>query len=194
MVDLLVLAYLGAMLLLLVLPWGETLGVTHGFRSVIRRSWNHVEDDFITRTLSVGGNTATAAMIMANDGEAAFAIDRAITTDIAIVGILLEPILPASTYDIDDVLTDGIQVRLLRQHPAGSYEVAMIHEKTSGFTALKEGHVIQVGSEAGKVRHQVYAEDTAATEMATDVVGVSAETATVSTTADHIIAVRWGRG
>ena len=153
-----------------------------------------VSEDIIVRTLSVGGNTAKAGMPVATDGETANLVDRAVTTDVALLGLILGPVLPADTYDIDDLLVDGIDVFILKLRGIrGAYQVAVIHEATSGVTALEEAIEIAVGTEDGKVRIFTYTDSTAATDSSSEIVGSSAETATLSTTDDHVIIINWGR-
>lgn len=165
-----------------------------GFLSIIRNTDRIYNEDIIVRTLGVGASTARAGEIVATDGETAYLVDRAVTTDVNILGIILGPVLPADTYDIDDTLTDGIDVFILKLRGIhGAYQVAVFHEATAGVTALEEGMEIQVGAGAGKTRILTYADSTAATDMSTDAVGSSAETSTVSTTDDHIIVINWGR-
>ena len=116
----------------------ETIGATHGFLSIIRNTDMIVSEDIIVRTLSVGGDTAKAGMIVATDGETANLVDTAITTDVAVSGIILGPVLPADTYDIDDAMVDGIDVFILKLRGIrGAYQVAVFHEATSGVTALE---------------------------------------------------------
>ena len=172
----------------------ETIGVTHGFLSIIRNTDMIVSEDIIVRTLSVGGDTAKAGMPVATDGETANLVDTAVTTDVAVLGIILGPVLPADTYDIDDVIVDGSDVFILKLRGIrGAYQVAVIHEATSSITALEEGIEIAVGATAGKVRIFTYADSTAATDSSSEILGSSAETATLSTTDDNVIIINWGR-
>lgn len=153
-----------------------------------------VAEDIIVRTLSVGAATATAGMPVATDGETAYLVDTTITTDVAVLGIILGPVLPADTYDIDDTMTDGIDVFILKLRGIrGAYQVAVILEPTSGITALEEAIEIAIGTEVGKVRIHTYGDGTAATDSHSETIGSSAETATVSTTDDHVIVINWGR-
>ncbi len=168
--------------------------MTHGFLSVIRNTDMIVAEDIIVRTLSVGGDTAKAHMPVCTDGETAYLVDTTITTDVAVLGIILGPVLPADTYDIDDTIADGEDVFILKLRGIrGAYQVAVMHEATSGVTALEEGIEIAVGTEVGKVRIFTYANATAATDSSTEILGSSAETATLSTTDDHVIIINWGR-
>lgn len=172
----------------------ETLGATHGFLSVIRNTDMIVSEDIIVRTLSVGAATAKASMLVATDGETANLVDTTVTTDVAVLGIILGPVLPADTYDIDDVIADGSDVFILKLRGIrGAYQVAVIHEATAGITALEEGIEIALGAGVGLVRIFTYADGTAATDSSSEIVGSSAETATLSTTANHVIIINWGR-
>jgi len=169
----------------------ETMYGDHGFLSIVRGGSEHIrQSDIIVRTLVAGSDTVKAGMALSGDGMGANTADHAITTDKAFLGICLGPVSPADTYDLDDVITDGTLVKILK--PCGlRTKVAVFYEAVAGPIALVEGDKIAVGTEAGKVRKFVYADATAATDSFDEFIGTSAEVDAGSTDTDHVIVINY---
>jgi hypothetical protein len=93
---------------------------------------------------------------MSGEGETQGLIDVAAESDLGFIGILLGPVRPADTYDLDDVIVDGTTVNVLRP-TGGRTIVSVILDSTATTTAdLEEGDWIRIGSTAGHVEKWVY--------------------------------------
>lgn len=171
----------------------ESLYATHEFLSVIRSGGPIFADDIIVRTLSVGTATAIAGHIMGAAGETANYVDCADDGDLeAPVGILLSPVLPDDGYDLDDTLTDGIEVYILKRHTRGSYQVAVHHSPVSGVTTLAENRLVRVGLTKGEVQAFTWADSAASTDSLQTVVGTVAHYDIMSSTANTTLIINWG--
>jgi hypothetical protein len=168
----------------------ETLYATKGYTSVIR--WCDpsisIESYIIQRTLSVGGNTAVAGDIMGGEGETQGLIDVAAEGDLGFIGILLGPVRPADTYDLDDTITDGVTVNVLRP-TGGRTIVSVILDSTASAVDLEEGDWVRIGSTAGHVEKWVYTDTADSTDSFSIVLGKAAETIANHSTDDRVFAM-----
>lgn len=147
----------------------------------------------VSRTLSVGGNTATAGMVATGHGETYPAIDLAITTDVHADYVILKPVTPSNmtNYTLDSTITDAEDVWCLDLNKCKGLdiEVYLRLEAAAGPIAIEIGDDIAIGTEAGKVRKFVYADATAATDSFIERVGKALEVDAGSATDDHWIKV-----
>ena len=167
----------------------ETLYATKGYTTIVR--WCdpsiNLASYIIQRTLSVGSNVAVAGDVMSADGETIGLVDRAIETDVQIAGILMGPTVPGDTYDLDDAITDGTTVDILRP-TGGRTIVSVILDSTTTTTChIEEFDWIRCGHTAGHVELFVYAAADS-TDTFEIVVGKAAETVTDSTD-DRVFAI-----
>lgn len=153
----------------------ETMKGTHGFLSV-HRGGTLNPNNIVQRTLSVGGNTAKAGMILTTTGETAGYVDQAGQTDQP-YGILLAPSVPADTYDIDDAIDDGTLVDIYLLPSDGTTEFAMFLAALAGPVAVVEGAPIGVDNVTaanGKVALWAYTNATDQTDNTSRVIGRAA--------------------
>lgn len=169
----------------------ETLFATKGYQSVIRWTDPSINIDayIIQRTLSVGGNTAVAGDIMSGEGESQGLVDVAAEADLGFIGILLGPVSPADGYDLDDVITDGYTVNILRP-TGGRTIVSVILDSTATTSAdLEEGDWVRIGSTAGHVEKWVYTDTADSTDSFSIVLGKAAEVIGNHTSDDRVFAM-----
>ncbi len=177
--------------LFLLFRMDESLFATKGYQSVIRWADPSINIDayIIQRTLDQGAATAVAGDIMGGEGEAQGLIHSAAEGDLGFIGILLGPVLPADGYDLDDALTDGITVNVLRPTGGRTIVSVILDSTTTAAADLEEGDWLRVGSSAGQVEKWLYADTAGTTDSFRVVVGKAAEVLANHTTADQVIAM-----
>lgn len=166
----------------------EVLKADKGYLQVVRWVDPTIQlDAYIEqRTLSVGGNTAIAGDFMSAEGETKGLIDIAVEADLSFAGILLAPTSPDDDYDLDDTITDGVIVDLLRP-TGGRTVVACILDSTSTTSAdIEEFDWIRIGSTAGHVEKWIYTNAADSTDSFSIVVGKSYEVIANHTTDDRV--------
>lgn len=168
----------------------ETLYATKGYLSVVRAVDPSINIDYyiIQRTLSVGGDTTVAGDIMGCYGETQGLVDIMSEgdSDMGLLGICLGPTVPAANYDLDDAISDGTMVNILRP-TGGRTQVAVIADSTSGPVAMYEGDFLRVGSSAGHVEKWVYDDTDDSTDSLYLVVGQLAQVYAGSTADDRVV-------
>lgn len=171
----------------------ETMFADFGFLNIIRGNQHLIKDPsacIVTRLLSVGGDTAKAGMIVSTVGEAANAVDLAVTTDEHALGIILGPTTPADTYDLDDAIVDGEEVDILLFGTCPGVLVAIFLETTAGPVSVEDGEPLGIGTEAGKIRRWLYTNASSETDSFEEHVGYAAEKDAGSTADDHVVIMR----
>lgn len=117
----------------------ETIKGTKGWLDIYRGGLPIRDIDLEIATLSVGGNTAQVGMGMTGQGETDPAVDIVVDGDESFRGILYNPVVrPSDTWDIDDALTDGIEVKLLKPS-GGQRKVATFINGLDGGGACERG-------------------------------------------------------
>jgi len=169
----------------------ETLFATKGYQSVIRWTDPSINIDayIIQRTLSVGSSTAVAGDIMGGEGETQGLVDISEQADLGFIGILLGPVRPADGYDLDDVITDGYTVNILR--PTGGRTIVSVILDSTTTTAhdLEEGDWVRIGTSAGHVMKWVYTNAADSTDSFSIVLGKAAEVIGNHTSDDRVFAM-----
>lgn len=171
----------------------ETMYATHGFLSIVREGAEHIKDsDIEIFTLSVGGNTAKAGYFVTQDDatDQSKIVDLAITTDENFVGQILAPVKPADAYDLDDVLTDGIEVYVLKPM-GGRVKTAAFYEPVAGPVAVNRGLIAVIGTEGGKIRLWGYTNAASETDTLEEKVGTFAQYHVGHTTEDRIVIINY---
>lgn len=169
----------------------ETLYATFGYTEVIRWSDPSINIDSYTiqRVLSVGSNAAVAGDVVGCEGESQGYVDISAEGDLSFLGVLLGPTVPPEDYDLDDVITDGETVNILRP-TGGRTIVALILCSSAGSQpAAEEGDYARVGAAAGQVESWVYGDNADSTDTFMLVVGKYAEPKTVSATDEQVLHV-----
>ena len=170
----------------------EAFYATHEFLSIIRSSGPIFSEDIIVRTLSVGGDTAQAGHIVNAYAETAGYVDLADHADEeSHIGVILGPVLPEDSYDLDDTITDGSEVYVLKKRPRGAYQVALLHAPVASETTLVEGTAMAVGTTAGQVIAWAYTDAKGSTDTSMLIVGTLAHYDTMSSTAVSVCVVNW---
>lgn len=169
----------------------ETLYGTFGYTEVVR--WTdpsiNIDSYTIQRALSVGSKTAVASDVMTAAAESQGYVDICAETDTSFLGILLSPTVPPEDYDLDETITDGDTVNLLRP-TGGRTIVALILCSSAGSQpAAEEGDYARVGAAAGQVESWVYGDNADSTDTFMLVVGKYAEPKTVSATDEQVLHV-----
>ena len=165
-----------------------TSGVLGAAAEILQGGQQVADDDYIIRRIN--GSASIPGMLMTEEGESAYDVAPAVTTDTVYSGVLSHPAEVLTTaWDIDTVIPDNKLAKLVR---LGSKKiVAMLLEATAGPVALEFGDLIAAGTEAGKVRSFIYADATAATDSFLEVIGTFVGDAHAGhATEDRIILVR----
>ena len=168
----------------------ETLYATKGYTEVVRWSDPDIDIDSYTiqRVLSVGGNTAIAGNVVTGAGETQGFVDVAVAVDTSFLGLILAPTTPPEDYDLDDVITDGETVNILR--PTGGRTIcAVVLGSHTGTPAHEEGDniAVDVKNVAGQVCSWVYADNADSTDTFALVVGKAVAPKTASATDYQVI-------
>ena len=168
----------------------ETQYATKGYTTIIR--WVDESIDLgsyiIQRTLSVGSDVAVAGDVMSADGETIGLVDRAVTTDVGFCGILLGPNRPGDTYDLDDAITDGTTVDILRPTGGRTIVSVILDSTTTAAHDIEEFDWVRV-NEAGHVELFVWANAADSTDTFEIVVGKAAEVMANSDTDDRVLSI-----
>lgn len=172
----------------------ETMGVTHGFRSIIRGG--NVDqlrgNDFDVLTLSVGGNTAQVGDVVTIAGETYPACDLAVTTDEHAYGIITSPLFPdnMTNWTIDTAITDGELVNVIKLNRSLGVQVAVNLEAIAGPIAVLPGQKAVIGTtNAGHVRLWAYTDAASETDTLEEFVGTFDEIDAGSAADDHIVII-----
>lgn len=164
-----------------------------GFINIIRGNQFLIKDPsacIVTRLLSVGSDIAKAGMVVSTVGEAANAVDLAITTDEHALGLILGPTLPGDDYDLDDVILDTLEIEILLFGTCPGVLVAIFLEVTAGPIAVVDGDKLWLGTEAGKVRRFLYGDGSSESDTLEEVYLTCAEKDAGSTADDHVVIAR----
>ena len=169
----------------------ETLYATKGYTEVIRWVDPSINiDSYIVQMVDNGGGATTAAMVVGCDGETQGYIDPSVESDVSFLGICLGPTIPpaAGTYDLDDTLTAGETVNVLRPTGGRTIVACILASHASSF-AIEEGDYLRVGDQDGHLESFVFGENADSTDSFEIVIGKSADDKTTHATEQRVIHV-----
>ena len=168
----------------------ESLYATKGYTDVIRWVDPEINIDAYTvqRVLSVGTNTALAGDVVTGAGESQGYVDLAAANDTGFLGVILQPTVLPEDYDLDDVITDGETVNILRP-TGGRTIISVILGSHTGTPANEEGDYVSVDIKgvAGQVSGWVYTDTDMDTDTLALVIGKFTAPKTASATDYQVI-------
>ena len=171
----------------------ESLYATKGYTSVIRWVDPEINIDAYTvqRVLHVGSNTAIAGDVVTGAEETQGYVDLAAADDTGFLGVILQPTVLPENYDLDDVITDGETVNVLRP-TGGRTIISVILASNTAALSNEEGDYVSVDIQgvAGQVSGWVYTDTDMDTDTLALVVGKVVAPIT-SDTADYQVINIW---
>lgn len=132
----------------------ETIGATYSYKSIIREGKGAIlqSDIVICRT---NGTDMKAGSIVTRAGESTIDIDPAAHGDLGFLGIILGPVVPADTYDIDDTFADNTMVYVLK--PTGGRTVVAAFYNSVAANVVKDEALYVSNDTDGTVGKNTYA-------------------------------------
>ncbi len=164
----------------------ETLGGL-GITSIIRAGKGALTLDDVVQRRTNGSDMFPGCLVSEN-GETHPDVDLLANAELSILGVLLDEVRPADTYDIDSTIADNVAVRVLL--PTQKTIIAVLYE-TAAVNVLKGDHVGVSTVDAGFWGKVTYADAAAATDTMMGSMGRSVSAVTGHASNQKVMLVRY---
>ena len=167
----------------------ETLYATKGYTSVIRWVDPSINiDAYIEQRVDNGGGATIAGNIMGADAQTQGYVTIAAETHVGFLGVCLGYTVPVADYDLDEAITAGETIDILRPTGGRTIIACILCSHVSTFS-IEEGDYLRISDEAGKLESFVYTDTADSTDTFEIVVGKSVDDTITLSTSDIVIHV-----